>query len=348
MKHIQTHGLEFIEFAASDAHDIEHCMDRFGFAMVGEHKHKSVSLFQQNDINLIVNHGQNPSSARKFVEQHGPSAFAVAFRVDNVYEALRLASEHGATVVQEPVGPMELNIPAIRGVGGTLIYLVDRYGDQTIYDVDFDLDTNSFNHVSGHINRVDHITQNVEAGTLEQHVQFYRDLFGFREIQHFSIRGRHSGLESSALSSPDGKIKIPLNEPTDAKSQIREFLDEFKGEGVQHIAFHTEDIFASVDRYRKLGGEFQTTPSSYYDQLAYRVGEHSESLTKLRSSDILLDGNRLAGFLLQIFTSNVVGPMFFELIQRKGNKGFGEGNFQALFESIERDQVRRGVIDAVH
>lgn len=348
MTHIQTHGLEFIEFAAPESHDLAQCMDRFGFAQVGEHKHKSVSLFQQNDINLIVNHGSQPSSATQFVKQHGPSAFAIAFRVEDVYEAIELAEVKGATVVQESVGPMELNIPAIRGIGGTLIYLVDRFGDQTIYDVDFNLDTDLFNQVTGPIDSVDHITQNVEAGTLVQHVQFYKELFGFKEIQHFSIRGQYSGLESSALSSPDGKIKIPLNEPTDEQSQIREFLDEFKGEGVQHIALHTKDIFASVDRYRELGGEFQSTPTSYYDQLEYRVGPHSESLDKLRSNNVLLDGNRLSGFLLQIFTSNVVGPMFFELIQRKGNEGFGEGNFQALFESIERDQVRRGVIDAVH
>lgn len=348
MTHIQTHGLEFIEFAASDTHDLAQCMDRFGFAQVGEHKRKSVSLFQQNDINLIVNHGTRQSSATEFVKQHGPSAFAIAFRVDDVYEAMELAEAYGATVIQEPVGPMELNIPAIQGIGGTLIYLVDRFGDQTIYDVDFNLDTRIFNRVSGPIDSVDHITQNVETGTLDEHVRFYKELFGFKEIQHFNIRGRYSGLESSALSSPDGKIKIPLNEPTDEKSQIREFLDEFKGEGVQHIAFHTKDIFASVNRYRELGGEFQATPTSYYDQLEYRVGPHTESVDKLRSNNVLLDGNRLSGFLLQIFTSSVVGPMFFELIQRKGNEGFGEGNFQALFESIERDQVRRGVIDAVH
>ncbi len=348
MAYIATHGLEFIEFATTDTRDLQVCLQSLGFQMVGKHKHKDVALFQQNDINVILNRGKQTCIASKFVAEHGPSAYAVAFRVDDVIDAVGTAISLGVEIVQEPVGPMELTIPAIRGVGGTLIYLVDRYGEHTIYDVDFDLDMSKFNKVKGLINQIDHVTQNVQAGSLDRHVDFYKRLFGFEELQHFNIQGQFSGLRSTALKSPNGLIKIPLNEPTDEKSQIKEFLDEFKGDGVQHIAFHTTDIFKAVNQYRWQGGDFQSTPGTYYDAIAHRVGTHHESLESMRRENILLDGNTEEGFLLQIFTNNVVGPMFFELIQRKGNVGFGEGNFQALFESIERDQVNRGVVDAVH
>ena len=348
LKTIQTKGLEFIEFAVGHSRKLEECLEQLGFAKVGVHKHKDVLLYQQNHINLIVNRGTEPCWASRFAEEHGPSAYALAFRVADVSEALNTAESLGLKLVEEKVGPMELNIPAIQGVGGGLIYLVDRYGKHTIYDVDFDLDQEKFNRVSGCLDRIDHITQNVAAGGLDEHVAYYKRVFGFEELQHFDIRGEHSGLRSTALTSPDGLIKIPLNEPTDEKSQIKEFLDEFHGNGIQHIALHSKNIFSSVDRYRATGGTFQETPDSYYDRLADRTSCKISEVETLRASRVLLDGNPAAGFLMQIFTHNVIGPMFFELIHRKGNHGFGEGNFQALFESIEREQISRGVFHAVH
>jgi 4-hydroxyphenylpyruvate dioxygenase len=267
----------------------------------------------------------------------------MAFRVRDAAKAFDRALELGATPVTGTVGPMELNIPAIEGIGGSIVYLVDRYGDQTIYDVDFVPVEPGVDRSAG-LTLIDHLTHNVERGHMDKWAGFYERLFNFREIRYFDIEGKKTGLFSRAMTSPCGKIRIPINESRDDKSQIEEYLREYRGEGIQHIALATEDICATVDALRRNGIEFQDTPDTYYEAVDARVQGHRETLDELQRRRILIDGSAKEGILLQIFTKNVIGPIFFEIIQRKGNEGFGEGNFRALFESIELDQERRGVI----
>jgi 4-hydroxyphenylpyruvate dioxygenase len=251
----------------------------------------------------------------------------------------------GAEPHRGSVGPMELNIPAIVGIGGSLIYFVDRYGDHSIYDVDFKPVPAQPLERAGLL-QIDHLTHNVHRGNMDKWTAFYEKLFNFREIRYFDIEGRKTGLFSRALTSPCGKIRIPINESQDDKSQIEEYLREYKGEGIQHIALSTDDIYRTVDVLRGRGVTFQDTPDTYYEGVNTRVPGHRENTAELEKRRILIDGNgeTAEGVLLQIFTANVIGPIFFEIIQRKGNQGFGEGNFKALFESIELDQIRRGVI----
>ncbi len=240
---------------------------------------------------------------------------------------------------------MELHIPAIEGIGGSLIYLVDRYGDRTIYDVDFVPVREPGRQVrEAGLTLIDHLTHNVKRGNMSYWSGFYERLFNFREIRYFDIEGKKTGLFSRAMTSPCGKIRIPINESQDDKSQIEEYIREYQGEGIQHIALFTDDIYRSVDALRANGVEFQDTPDTYYDGVEARVTGHREKLARMKERRILIDGSAKEGILLQIFTKNVIGPIFFEIIQRKGNEGFGEGNFRALFESIELDQERRGVI----
>ena len=243
---------------------------------------------------------------------------------------------------------MELNIPAIVGIGGSVIYLVDRYGDHTIYDVDF-VPTDpalGFAHPGAGLSRIDHVTHNVFRGNMDQWAGFYERLFNFREVRYFDIEGKLTGLKSRAMTSPDGAIRIPINESSDDKSQIEEYLHAYHGEGIQHIALASDDIYRSVEQLRETGVVFQDTPDTYYERLDNRIKGHGEDVSRLKRDRILIDGARdeETGLLLQIFTQNAIGPIFFELIQRKGNEGFGEGNFRALFESIEADQIRRGVL----
>jgi 4-hydroxyphenylpyruvate dioxygenase len=279
---------------------------------------------------------------------HGPSANAMAFRVKDAGAALRLAVERGAKPVMGPVGPMELNIPAIEGIGGANLYLVDRYGAEAIYDVDFRPIGAAPNQPAGlGLTAIDHLTHNLKRGRMDVWADFYERIFNFREIRHFDIEGRQTGLISRAMTSPDGQIRIPLNESRDEHSQIEEFLRDYQGEGIQHIALATDDIYATVEAMRAEGVRFQDTPDAYYDAVAERLPGHGEPLGRLRGNRILVDGGPGEGLLLQIFTEPVIGPIFFEIIQRKGNQGFGEGNFRALFESIELDQIRRGVLPGV-
>jgi 4-hydroxyphenylpyruvate dioxygenase len=275
----------------------------------------------------------------------------MAFRVKDAAQALKLAVERGAKAVASPVGPMELNIPAIEGIGGSNLYLVDRYGAQEIYDVDFvaipGAEAALAQNSTG-LTYIDHLTHNVFRGAMGRWADFYERIFNFREIRHFDIEGQQTALVSKAMTSPCGKIRIPLNESQDENSQIEEFLKDYRGEGIQHVALGAADIFASVETMRERGVRFQDTPDAYYDQLDARLPGHGESLQRLRADRILADGAPAEGqgLLLQIFTETMVGPIFFEIIQRKGNEGFGEGNFKALFESIELDQIRRGVLPA--
>jgi 4-hydroxyphenylpyruvate dioxygenase len=338
-----TDGFEFVEYTAPDPELLRTLFERMGFPVVARHRSKNVTLHKQGDVNFVIN-AEPGSFGQRFAQQHGPSACAMAFRVRDAAKAFKRAVELGAKPVATPVGPMELNIPAIEGIGGSLVYLVDRYGEHTIYDVDFVPVPATGNLRPTGLACVDHLTHNVHRGNMDKWAGFYEKLFNFREIRYFDIEGKKTGLFSRAMTSPCGKIRIPINESQDDKSQIEEYLREYRGEGIQHIALSTEDIYSTVDALRANGVQFQDTPDTYYEKVDERVRGHRESLEELQKRRILIDGSDRDGILLQIFTTNVIGPIFFEIIQRKGNEGFGEGNFRALFESIELDQERRGVI----
>jgi 4-hydroxyphenylpyruvate dioxygenase len=348
-----TDGFEFIEYTAPNPELLGALFEQLGFTLVARHRSKDVVLYRQGGVNFIVNR-EPDSFAQSFARVHGPSACAFAIRVKNAAKAYQRALELGAKPHHGPVGPMELNIPAIQGIGGSLIYLVDRYpgngGNLTIYDVDFvPVEGVPQQPAGAGLLEVDHLTHNVYVGRMDVWAKFYEKLFNFREIRYFDIKGKKTGLTSRALTSPCGKIRIPINEPSDTKSQIQEYLDAYAGEGIQHIALSTADIFATVEGLRAKAVRFLDTPDSYYDRVNARVKEHGEDLERLRANRILIDGEGVdkdhhEDKLLQIFTDTVIGPIFFEIIQRKGNQGFGEGNFQALFESIEADQIARGVV----
>jgi 4-hydroxyphenylpyruvate dioxygenase len=340
---MHTDGFEFVEYAAPDADLLRNLFERMGLPAVARHRSKNVTLHSQGDINFIIN-AEHDSFAQRFARVHGPCACAMAFRVADARLAYARALDLGAKPGPITAGPMELNIPSIEGIGGSLIYLVDRYGERTIYDVDFVPAGTSPPAAPVGLLRIDHLTHNVRRGNMNVWAGFYEKLFNFREIRYFSIEGKETGLFSRALTSPCGKIRIPINESQDDKSQIEEYLHEYKGEGIQHIALGTENIYRTVDALRSRGVEFQDTPATYYEGVDARVTGHQETLGELQERGILIDGTAKNGILLQIFTKNAIGPIFFEIIQRKGNDGFGEGNFQALFESIELDQKRRGVI----
>ena len=344
-----TDGFEFVEYTAPDAEALGRLFESLGFRAVARHRAKQVTLYRQGDVNFIVN-AEPDSFGQAFARVHGPSACAMAFRVRDAAAAFKRAVKLGARAVPQKTGPMELNIPAIEGIGGSLIYLVDRYGDRgSIYDVDFvglegGLDPLPAPPGLG-LSYVDHLTHNVHRGRMDIWAEFYARLFEFREIRYFDIEGKLTGLRSRAMTSPCGKIRIPINESADDKSQIEEYLDAYRGEGIQHIALGTPDIYATVEGLARNGVRFMAPPpATYYDMLEKRLPGHGEDLARLKASGILLDGAPGGGLLLQIFTQTVIGPIFFEIIQRKGDEGFGEGNFRALFESIEQDQIARGVL----
>ncbi len=344
-----TDGFEFVEFTGPDPQAIARQFEAMGFTAVARHRSKNVVHYRQGDINFILN--MEPSGpAADFRQAHGPSANAMAFRVKDAGKALQLALERGATEVKGPVGPMELNIPAIQGIGGSYLYLVDRYGARGIYEIDFvpiegAAEQEKANSVA--LTYLDHLTHNVARGNMRVWAQFYERIFNFREIRYFDIEGKVTGLFSKAMTSPCGKIRIPLNESQDDKSQIEEFLHTYRGEGIQHLALGTSDIHDTVQRMRARGMRFQDTVDTYFDGIDARIPGHGEDVERLRANRILIDGapTEGQGLLLQIFTENAIGPIFFEIIQRKGNEGFGEGNFKALFESLELDQIRRGVLN---
>ncbi len=340
-----TDGFEFVEYTAPDVGELHALFKRMGFRDVARHRSKNVTLYRQGNINFVVN-AEPDSHGTRFAREHGPSACAMAFRVKDAAFAYRRALSLGAKPFQSTVGPMELNIPAIEGIGGSVIYLVDRYGDRSIYDVDFvPTDANlGWQHKGGGLTEIDHVTHNVFRGNMDKWAGFYESLFNFRQVRYFDIEGKLTGLKSRAMTSPDGNIRIPINESSDDKSQIEEYLHLYHGEGIQHIALSAADIYDSVESLRESGVAFQDTLDTYYDGIDKRLPQHGENVQRLQADKILMDGAPEEGLLLQIFTQNSIGPIFFEIIQRKGNEGFGEGNFRALFESIELDQIKRGVL----
>jgi len=344
-----TDGFEFVEYTSTNPDDLARLFRCLGFTEIAKHRSKKVTLYRQGEINFILNSEPN-SQAEKFTEIHGPSANAIAFRVKDAAKALKELVNRGAIPVESGAGPMELRIPAIEGIGGSLLYLVDRYGDQSIYDVDFKpLPGVDLRPVGIGLTYIDHLTHNVESGNMDKWAGFYEKFFNFREIRYFDIEGKLTGLKSRAMTSPCGKLRIPINESSDNKSQIAEYLQDHNGEGIQHIALGTHNIYESVEALRERDVTFMDTPDTYYDRVDQRLPFHGEDLPRLRKNRILIDGEAIDknaddDLLLQIFTDTVIGPIFFEIIQRKGNDGFGEGNFQALFDSIEEDQMRRGVL----
>ncbi len=342
-----TDGFEFIEYAAPEPAKLAALFERMGFSAVAKHRSKDVTLYRQGDVNFILN-AEPESFAQSFARIHGPSICAIAFRVKDAAAAYKRAVKLGAWGVEGRVGPMELNIPAIKGIGDSMIYLVDRYGERgTIYDVDFQPLAGAERNPKGvGLTYIDHLTHNVHRGRMAEWAEFYERLFNFREIKYFDIEGKLTGLKSKAMTSPCGKIRIPINESSDDKSQIAEYLNAYHGEGIQHVALGTDNIYDTVSMMRSRDVPFQSTLDTYYDQVEGRVPGHGENLARLKELQILIDGapTKNQGLLLQIFTDTVIGPIFFEIIQRKGNEGFGEGNFRALFESIELDQIRRGVL----
>ena len=344
-------GFEFVEFASPEAGVLEPVFEVLGFTAVAKHRSKNVTLYRQGGINFILNE-ELKSHAAYFAQEHGPCVSGMAFRVKDAQHAYSRVLELGAQPLDIPAGPMELRLPAIKGIGGAPLYLIDRYEEgNTIYDIDFEFFEGVDRHPEGcGFDIIDHLTHNVYRGRMDYWAHFYESLFNFREIRYFDIKGEYTGLQSKALTAPDGKIRIPLNEEASAggKGQIEEFLMQYNGEGIQHIALICNDLFACWDRLKAKGLEFMTAPpAAYYEMLEERLPGHGEPVQELQSRGILLDGSTDDGdprLLLQIFSANMVGPVFFEFIQRKKDEGFGEGNFSALFKSIERDQIDRGVI----
>jgi 4-hydroxyphenylpyruvate dioxygenase len=356
-----TDGFEFIEYAAPDPAAMGQLFERMGFRPVAKHRHKNVTLYRQGGINFILN-AEPDSFAQRFARQHGSSICAISFRVQDAKAAYERAIALGAWGYAGVAGPGELNIPAIKGIGDSLIYLVDRWrgkngardgdiGNIGFYDVDFEalpgigskeaLDPPGFG-----LTYIDHLTHNVHRGRMGEWSEFYERLFNFREIRYFDIEGQATGVKSKAMTSPCGKIRIPINEEGNEKAgQIQEYLDMYHGEGIQHIALGATDLYATVDALQMAGVKLLGTSETYYELLPRRIPGLAENIAELQQRNILVDG-KPDELLLQIFSENQLGPIFFEFIQRKGNEGFGEGNFKALFETMELDQVRRGVLPA--
>jgi 4-hydroxyphenylpyruvate dioxygenase len=327
-------GFEFVELTGPDASKIEDILGRLGFTATMKHPARDVVRWKQGRINILVNREESGNAA-EFRSVHGPSACAMGFRVDDPQRAFDMAVARGAV-------PVDSARIALRGVGGSRLYLVaeDMYeGWQAIPGAD---EAEARNSVG--LDVLDHLTHNVRRGEMRTWSSFYGQVFGFTEQKYFDIKGKQTGLFSQAMIAPDRQIRIPLNESQDDKSQIEEFIRQYNGEGIQHVALTTADIYATVEKLRKNGIVFQDTPDTYYELVEKRVPNHGEDLERMKANRILVDGSDEEGMLLQIFTENLFGPIFFEIIQRKGNDGFGNGNFQALFESIELDQMRRGVL----
>ena len=357
-----TDGMEFVEFAHPDPAALDRIFLLMGFLPVAKHRSKNVTLYRQGDVNYVVN-AEPDSFAQKFATEHGACACAMAFSVVDAKKAYDRAIALGAEPHQASVGPMELNIPAIKGIGGSLLYFVDRYhgsasNSGSIWDIDFKWlgEANPHSEPAG-LHYLDHLTHNVMRGRMDHWAGWYSKLFNFREIRFFNIEGKLTGLISRAMTSPCGKIRIPINESLDSKSQIEEYLREYKGEGIQHIACGSRDLYKTVEQLRANGLPFMPTPpATYYEKIDARLAGHGEDIARMKNTGVLIDGEgavqigskegRMSKVLLQIFSGTVLGPIFFEFIQRKGDDGFGEGNFRALFESIEEDQIRRGVLKA--
>jgi 4-hydroxyphenylpyruvate dioxygenase len=341
---MKTQGFEFVEFASNEPEKLEKMLRGLGFIAIAEHATKPITLYRQGKTNFLVNKTPN-SFAQSFIEKHGPCACGMAFRVEDAKFAYDRAISLGATAFENEYGLL-----AIEGIGGSALYLIDESTATNLYDNQFTpLGNHSITHIKpiGYgLGYLDHVTHNVYRGNMDKWAGFYEKLFNFREIRYFDIEGKMTGLKSRAMTSPDGNIRIPINESSDDKSQIAEYLHQYRGEGIQHIALGATNIYEAIESMREHGIPFLTTPVTYYEAVDKRIPHHGEDINRMKRNHILIDGapTEGQGLLLQIFTKNVIGPIFFEIIQRKGNEGFGEGNFKALFIAMEEDQIRRGVL----
>lgn len=343
-------GFEFVEFAAPQGQGelLHDYFRKLGFTAVLRHRSREITVYRQGGVNFLVN--EDPDSfAADFARKHGPSAcgFAIRFRkpANLVFDTV---VNNGGEAIGDKAETRAVDAPVVKGIGDCMLYLVDRYGERgSIYDRDYEPVPGADPNPRGFgLTFIDHLTHNLYFGNMQKWSDYYERLFNFREIRYFDIKGAKTGLVSKAMTAPDGVVRIPLNESSDPKSQINEYLDAYRGEGIQHIACFTDDIYETVEAMRAAGVEFLDTPDTYFEVIDQRVPNHGEDVPRLARNKILIDADpeTRQRKLLQIFTQNAIGPIFFEIIQRKGNEGFGEGNFQALFESIERDQMRRGVL----
>lgn len=346
-----TDGFEFVEFAHPEPAQLHALFKLMGFVAVARHRCKAITLYRQGDVNYLVN-AEPGSHAGRFVAEHGPCAPSMAFRVADAQKAYERAIKLGAEPTEASAAQKALDVPAIKGIGGSLLYFVDRYGAKgSPYAAEFEwLGAADPRPEGAGLYYIDHLTHNVHRGRMDVWTDFYAKLFNFRQIRFFDIEGRASGLFSRALTSPDGKIRIPINEDAGDSGQIEEYLSLYRGEGIQHIACGVGDIYGTIERLRAEGLSFMPSPpDTYFERIDARLPGHGEDLARLQKNGILIDGEGVVDgghtrVLLQIFSANAIGPIFFEFIQRKGDEGFGEGNFKALFESIEEDQIRRGVL----
>jgi 4-hydroxyphenylpyruvate dioxygenase len=343
-------GFEFVEFAAPGARggELHALFKNMGFSAVLKHKSRPITVYRQGGVNFLVNEDPN-SFAADFAAKHGPSAcgFAIRFKKPAA-DVLKTVLGNGGDASLDKAETKAVNAPVVKGIGDCMLYLIDRYGNaDSIYDGDYAPIPDADQNPAGFgLTFIDHLTHNLYFGNMQKWSDYYERLFNFREIRYFDIKGAKTGLVSKAMTAPDGIVRIPLNESNDPKSQINEYLDAYHGEGIQHIACFTDNIYDTVEAMRAKGVAFLDTPDTYFDVIDMRIPNHGEDVPRLAKNKILIDADpeTKQRKLLQIFTQNNIGPIFFEIIQRKGNEGFGEGNFQALFESIERDQMRRGVL----
>ena len=335
---------EFIEFSAPDAAPLHALFQKLGCQAVAKHPTESLTLYRQGRINFLIN--ESPSSfAKQFAKQHGPCCTGFAIRVDDANKAHAHAlSQGGENFEGLPGHPLSIDLPTLKGIGGSALYLTTGIED---LEAQLEWIDGADHHPTGFgLDFVDHLTHNVNNGNMQTWAEFYEKIFGFYEVKYFDIKGKQTGLRSKAMTSPGNKISIPINESEDPKSQINEYINQYQGEGVQHIALYTDHIFEAVESLRGQGVDFLDTPNTYFDMIDERIPDHGEDVDRMRKNKILIDADHAQPDkkLLQIFTQTNIGPIFFEIIQRKGNDGFGEGNFQALFEAIERDQQERGVL----
>ena len=340
-------GFEFVEYAAPDPKLLEELFQSMGFTAVARHRQRKVTLYRQGEINFLVN--EEPDSfAADFARKHGPCACGFAIRVKDARQALAHALQNDATEFTAGMAAgAAMDMPMIEGIGGSILYLTDDADGDRLYEKDFEFFPDVARNPKGFgLTIIDHLTHNVYPGNMDVWAGFYEKIFGFREIRYFDIKGSKTGLISRAMTAPDGIVRIPINEATDDKSQIAEYLEEYQGEGIQHVALFAEDIYAAVEAMHARNIDFLTVPQTYFELVDERVPGHGEDLERMARNGILIDADveTKKQLLLQIFTKTCIGPIFFEIIQRKGNEGFGEGNFQALFDSIELDQEQRGVL----
>jgi 4-hydroxyphenylpyruvate dioxygenase len=353
-----TDGFGFVEYAHPEPGKLHALFTTMGFTPVAKHRRRAITLYRQGDVNYLVN--EEPGShAVRFAGAHGPCASSMAFRVVDAGQAYARAIALGAEPAEPSDGTLAMDVPCIKGIGGSLLYFLDVYGEKgSAFEAEFTwLGERDPMPEGVGLYYLDHLTHNVGRGRMDLWSDFYERIFNFREIRYFDIKGEYTGLFSRALTSPDGKIRIPINESADERSQIEEYLHAYKGEGIQHMACGCHDVYATVEALRARGLAFMPSPpATYYERIDARVPGHGEDLARLQNNGLLLDGEgaialgaregAMTKVLLQIFSANAIGPIFFEFIQRKGDEGFGEGNFRALFVSIEEDQVRRGVLKA--